>query len=64
MWWGIWCKDSGKSGAWFTSPDGRAVCAYSTKKQACKIAAELYGFDSYTEAKKKGWVQVLLLCRR
>ena len=59
--WGIWCKDMNSNrGGWLKCPEcgNRAVLAFAKKKDACKKAADEYGFDNYTAAKEKGWVEV------
>lgn len=41
---------------------------YGSKKKACHAAAKEFGFDSYSEAKRKGWCEVIKMrqveCRR
>lgn len=34
------------------------VLAFESKKFACRRAAQYFGFDSYAEAKRKGWCEV------
>lgn len=39
--------------------DNNPILLYQNKRAACKRAAELFGFDSYSECKRKGWAVVL-----
>ena len=50
----IWCCDNKD---WLMSPDGE-VLAFKAKRTACNRAAREYGFSTYSEAKRKGWVVV------
>ena len=38
-----------------------AILAFSNKRRACYYAASYYGVNSYTEAKRKGWCEVVVL---
>lgn len=59
---GIWCldkhtlRDGTYRGDWLRN--GRAVLAFTSKRHATIFAKEEYGFDSFTDAKRKGWVDV------
>jgi hypothetical protein len=62
---GIWCKDiNNNKGDWFrelqSSVDdgGIAILTFTSKREACYRAAKNYGYDTYTQAKKDGWVEV------
>jgi hypothetical protein len=67
---GIWCKDlNDNKGGWYrelpsTVNDGHvATLAFASKRDACYRAASEYGFDTYSEAKRNGWVEVKTLTR-
>lgn len=62
---GIWCKDEKKNrGDWLrefpsnVQDGGIAILAFTSKRQAQRRAADNYGFDTYSEAKKNDWVEV------
>lgn len=68
---GIWCKDIGfkrngeNKADWLRERNTdryKPILAFESKRAACKRAAEEYGYPSYTEAKRKGWVEVRPLC--
>ena len=69
---GIWCLDLGYvksrdrfNGAWMRERlGGNAILAFQSKREACRRAAKFYGFTTYTQAKRKGWVEVRLLAGR
>lgn len=57
--WGIWdCEKND----WHRIFGGRGavntIPAFSSKAVACKEAAYQFGFNTYTEAKRKGWCEV------
>ena len=56
---GIWCKDRND---WLREQDIAVpkppVLAFESKRAAQKRAAEEYGFPSYTQAKRKDWVEI------
>jgi hypothetical protein len=61
--WGIWdnenkdwVKESRHTGYSFYETD--AVLAFKSKRAACNRAANRFGFDSYTDAKRRGWCEV------
>ena len=59
--WGVWCKDVGKSGAWLRENSfnlENPLLAYTSIRAAQRRAAEYAGFDTYTEAKRKDWCEV------
>lgn len=37
---------------------GEAILAFTSKREAYRRAAKHFGFDSYTEATRKGWCEV------
>lgn len=60
---GVWCKDArGGRGDWLRFPD-ESIVAYESKRAAWSRAAGEYGFPTYTEAKRKDWVEVRPLGR-
>lgn len=63
---GIWCFDRNENaGDWMRDAahdDG--FIAFTSKRKACYAAATEYGFRSYAEAKRKGWVEVRALAER
>lgn len=62
--WSIYCFDSED---WIhpvlygRQYDTKAYLVFETKKEACKRAAEEYGFATYTEAKRAGMCEVRLV---
>ena len=57
--WGIWCKErKNNKGDWFRCGECAAILAFESKADACKRAAQEYGFDTYTEAKARDWCEV------
>jgi hypothetical protein len=62
---GIWCKDlKDCRGDWYrelpskVDDGGVAILAFTSMRQAQKRAAQEYGFDAYSEARKNDWVEV------
>jgi hypothetical protein len=58
--WGVWLKDKKD---WLRERadvccSSNAILAFTSKRAACSRAAKEYGFASYTEAKRKDWVEV------
>lgn len=41
--------------------DEKAVLVFRNKQAACNYAANHYGYQSYTWAKRDGWVEVIPL---
>jgi hypothetical protein len=66
---GIWCYDlrDGK-GDWYrelrsnVDDGGIALLVFASIHKAKSRAAQEYGFDTYAEAKKNGWVEVRPMC--
>ena len=60
---GVWCLDKNNNrGDWLRDDDraldGGAILAFERKRDACERARDEYGFDTYTQAKRNGWVEV------
>ena len=62
---GIWCKDlNDNKGGWYRElpsmeNDGYvAILVFTSKRAACCRARTEYGFDTYSEARRNGWVEV------
>jgi hypothetical protein len=65
--WGIWDR---KEKCWVEEWGGEfgmdyplGIVVFKSKAMACKRAAHVFGYDSYTEAKKRGACVVAPLCR-
>lgn len=61
---GIWCWDVSKDGEWlreYSFNVANPILAYTSIRAAQKRAAKYAGFDTYTEAKRKGWCEVRTL---
>ena len=63
----IWCKEArNNKGDWMrelpskVSDGGIAILTFESKQAACHRAALAYGFQTYKEAKAKGWCEVRL----
>lgn len=62
---GIWCKDlKDCKGDWMRElpskvNDGEiAILAFTAKRTAQERAAEAYGYDTYSQARRDDWVEV------
>lgn len=61
---GIWTFESDDKGDWVREypptviSDKQAILAYERKQDACNRAAEHFGYDTYTAAKRDGWCEV------
>ncbi len=58
--WGIWDFDKND----WVRPcllHGNPILAFESKRAACLHASRNYGFETYSEAKRRGWCEVLLL---
>lgn len=65
---GVWCKDTGPSrdrGDWLRETrGGDGIIVFSSVRSAQRRAATEYGFSTYSEAKRKDWVEVRPLVTR
>jgi hypothetical protein len=62
---GIWRKDAkDEKGDWYRAAHGTGdkaldgIIAFETKRAACRIAAGMYGFRTYSLVKRAGWCEV------
>lgn len=61
---GVWCfkSDEEYEGGWESCSNHKgSVLAFPLKEDAEKVAAELFGFETYAAVKASGWCEVRLL---
>jgi hypothetical protein len=62
---GIWCKDLNENkGDWLRElpsrleEGGKALLAFTSKRQAERRAADHYGYDLYSQVRRDDWCEV------